>query len=902
MQSPPQKTLSLLSIAAATVLAGTGRAQTPPEDVLGFKPGADFHLANYEQAMEYFEVLDSETDRMQMLDMGETSYGRRMRYAVISSAENLARLDEYKDINRRLSLARGIGGEEAEQLADAGKAIVWIDGGLHASEVAPAQHNLQLAYDMVVDDDRRTRLIRDQVILVLVFANPDGMSLIANWYMGNVGTIYETSGLPELYQKYAGHDNNRDSMLSNLVETRNMNRATSHEWFPDILYNHHQTAPFPARIFIPPEAESTNPNVHPLVLRWKNLIGSAMGKSFEEAGQPGAISRINYDNWWPGYVTQIVESHNIPAILTETALYSYATPRYYTIGDFPAAHRDLVVGTFYPSPWEGGWWRLGDAVDYCLTASKSVLEVAAKFRFEFLYNKWRMATDVMERFENEPPYGWIISKDQRDATTTATLLERMMVLGTEVYTADDAFTHSGIEYPAGSFVIPTSQPFGLFVKNVLEIQDFPDLREHPHLWQGLVGTVNMNDAAPLRPYDGVGWTLPAQMGVSSHSMSRPLDEAVSLTQLDSAEAPAGAVERAGSHYVFSHADNNSFLALNRILAAGGNVSWALEEFDLHGVRQSKGNFLVSSDSIGLEALRTIASETRIPMTGGNPEVESHALKPQRIALYKSWSASMDAGWIRLLLETYGFDYHLLTDAEVRAGRLHERFDVILLPDQGAGQIRNGRQKGTIHPNYVGGVTQAGVENLIEFARKGGTLVSNKNSNDLLVTELRLPVRNALSGVSRNDFNIPGSILRMHYEDDHPLAFGLASDGVAYFAAGARGYELVTEELLHDEAEEKAARAEGDQGQRGGQGGAAGQQASAEDDYDMDIEVSVAARYPEKPLLISGWQVGEENLQGKAAVLDASIGDGKIVLFGFNVHNRMHTFSTFKLLFNAIYNR
>ena len=378
-------------------LTGTLLSQvTPPDKYLGFKPGADFHLANYEQAIGYFEKIASESERMLVLDMGPTSEGRRMKYAVISSEANIEKLDEYKEINKKLTLFWGVSQEEAVKLADQGKAVVWIDCGLHASETSPAQHAIQLAYDIVTGEDRSTRLIRENIIFLLVFANPDGLTLVSDWYMNNVGTKFETSRLPELYQKYAGHDNNRDSLLANLQEIQNMNRATCQEWFPEVLYNLHETAPFPARIWTPPESEPMNPNLHPIIVRWKNLIGAAMGKAFEEANQPGAISRINFDSWYPGYVTQFVDGHNIPSILTETANYRYATPYYYTLNDFPEGYRDLTKGVFYPNPWEGGWWRLGDAVAYNLTASKSVLEVAAKYKYEFLFNKWQIAKDVVE--------------------------------------------------------------------------------------------------------------------------------------------------------------------------------------------------------------------------------------------------------------------------------------------------------------------------------------------------------------------------------------------------------------------------------------------------------------------------------------------------------------------------
>jgi hypothetical protein len=304
----------------------------------------------------------------------------------------MAQLERYKDISKRLSLVRGVSPEEAERLADEGKAVVWIDGGLHATEIAPAQHIVQLAYDLITREDPKTKSVRENVIAILVFANPDGMSLVAEWYMKYVGTQYENSSMPWLYHKYIGHDNNRDSFNATQLETQNISRLQYKEWHIHVLLNHHQTAPFPTRIFIPPFGEPVNPNQHPLVIRWENLFGSAMGKSFDEENKPGAISRIAFDKWYPGYVTQIVTPHNIPSLLTEVALYRMAAPHEYTVNEIPQAYRDFLKSVFYPNPWKGGWWRLGDAVEYTLTASRSVLETAALYRRELLLNKYNRRT------------------------------------------------------------------------------------------------------------------------------------------------------------------------------------------------------------------------------------------------------------------------------------------------------------------------------------------------------------------------------------------------------------------------------------------------------------------------------------------------------------------------------
>ncbi len=865
---------------------------TPPEDYLGFKPGADFHLANYEQAIGYFELIAGQTDRMQVFDMGPTSYGRRMKYAVISSAENMAKLARFKEINRKLSLARGVSRAEAEKLADEGKAVVWIDCGLHASETSPAQHALQLAYDIVTGNDRRTRLIRKNVIFLLVFANPDGLTMISDWYKKNLGTQYEVSPLPRLYQKYAGHDNNRDSFIANLQEVQNMNRVTCHEWYPEILFNQHETAPFPARIWIPPESEPMNPNLHPIVVRWKNLIGAAMGKAFEEAGQPGAISRINFDSWYPGYVTQFVGGHNIPSILTETANYRYATPHYYTLYDFPKKYQDLVKGVFYPDPWWGGWWHLGDAVAYELTASKSVLEVAAKFKYEFLFNKWRIATDVIERFKKEPPYGWIISADQRDQNSTAQMLNRCILNGTEVYKAEEKFAHNGITYPKGTYIIPTSQPFGLFVKHIFERQDYPDLRKYTYLWQGIVGTEKPGKE-PIRAYDGAGWTLPIQMGADYHEITSPLP--VKTTLVDTVIAPAGTVKGGGSVYVFSPADNGSFLAVNRLLQAGGKVSYALAGFTLREKKYPKGTLVLQAGSVKRGKLKEISAAANISLHGGKIQVKTRPIVERRIALYKSWVPSIDEGWISYMLEKYQFPYHELTNAEVKAGNLNKRFDVIILPDQRPSSIINGFRKGTIPLNYVGGITLDGVENLKEFVLNGGTLICNKGSVDLPVKQFKFPIRNRLQKVKPDSFSCPGSLLKVNYDITHPLAFGQQKKGFAFFS---RGWAFV---MISDTVDtgKQAGKKETAKQENNAQKGVK-KTAKKEKIHYAKVKPEIIASYPDENLLISGWVLGDKLIRRKAAILNVPFGKGDVVLFGFNVHNRCQSYGNFKLLFNAIF--
>ncbi len=839
---------------------------TPPVEYLGYKPGDDFRLATYEQLIGYFELIEGQSDRLKVFDMGPTSEGRRMKYAIISSRENMANLDRYKEITGKLSLARNLTGENAKKLASQGKVIVWIDAGIHASETSPQMHHFQLAYDLITGTDRQSRFIRDNVILLLVHANPDGMTIVADWYNQNVGTPYEISRLPVLYHKYAGHDNNRDSFMGNLVETRNMNRIVGKEWFPELLYVQHEAAPFPARIWIPPNPEPVNPNIHPIIFRWKNLIGAAMGQGFESADLPGAISRTAFDLWYPGYADgPSVEGHNIPSILTETANYRYATPRFYTINDFPEQYRDLTMGTFYPSPWTGGWWRFRDAVEYNLTASKSVLDIAAKYRYEFLYYKYKMAKDVINKFNKNPPYGWIIPAQQRDPNSTALMLNRLIDYGIEVYKADKNFVYNGIPYPRGSYIIPTGQPFGMYVKNILEKQQYPDLRKYGHLWQGISRTLKW-DGAPLAPYDGVGWTLPLQMGVKTHKMDTRQN--IKSTLIPEAVSPAGRITGKGPQLFFSQTDNNSFIAVNRILKENGKVSRALSDFSIGSKKYPKGTFIAATGSISSAALGSIVSGNRIQMTAGGAQVKSKILLKAKVGLYESWVANMDRGWISYILEKYQFPYLSITDAEVKAGDLHNRFDIIILPDQSASSIINGHRKGTMPPDYTGGITSDGVENLRDFVQSGGVLICNKSSCLLPIEQFLLPVKNILEKVKADSFNCPGSLLKMDYDTNHPLAFGMKKRDIAYFSR-ALVFEILPDSLKKERK-------------------------------NKNLPTKIVAKYPDETLLKSGWILGEDVIQDKAAIVEVQFGKGKIILFGFNVHNRAQAYTTFKLLFNGLY--
>ena len=470
----------ILFLGAPVALVGEARLPTP-ESVLGFRPGADYKLATYDQSVDYFKKVAAASKYVRLLEAGKTTQGRTMYYALVSSPDNLGKIDRYREIARRLAHPQGLTDAAARKLAHDGRAFVHIDGGLHATEVAGPQHTPQLLYDLVSKvHEPDTKAILDNVIVMLwPTINPDGQQMVAEWYMKNAGTPYELSGLPHLYQEYVGHDNNRDAYMLNMVESRVLEH-TWRQWEPQIIYVHHQSGPFPTRIWLPPFSEPVGIDAPFIMSREVNMIGMAIAKGLEEHGQVGATHMgTAFDAWYPGYVDYAPNFKNIAAFWTETALFQYATPHDYTISDFPPNMRDLRSQSLYSSPWPPGRWRLRDAVEYMETASLSVLEFASKYKNSLLYDRYQAGRDQIVLGSKKAPYGYFIPQQQRDPVAAVEMLRRIAFGGVRVWTLTAAVTIGPDTFPSGTWVIPTDQEFAAMAREVLDAQSYPDLRQYP---------------------------------------------------------------------------------------------------------------------------------------------------------------------------------------------------------------------------------------------------------------------------------------------------------------------------------------------------------------------------------------------------------------------------------------
>ncbi|MBA2354706.1 MAG: peptidase [Acidobacteria bacterium] len=885
-----------------TLTGASGLAQTgivSPKEQFGFAIGDDYQLATYEQLSAYWQRLDQQSDRMTLVDIGRTAEGRTQWMAIITSPENHRKLERVKTIARRLALAGDVAtAAEAHALAAEGKAVVWIDGGLHATETLGAQQLIETVYQLVSGEDAETRRILDDVVVLAVHANPDGHDLVANWYLREPDPRKRVEGnLPRLYQKYAGHDNNRDSYMAALAETANMNRILYREWYPQIMYNHHQTGPAGTVMFAPPFRDPFNYVYDPLIPTSLDLVGAAMHTRFAAEGKPGVTMRrgANYSTWWNGGLRTTVYFHNMIGLLTETI--GSPTPI-----EIPFRPDRLLPSNDLPFPIEPQTWHFRQSIEYSLTANRAVLDLASRYREQFLFNIWRMGRNAIERGQTDTwtmtpgrlaklneearasgvpvtasgsggstppslftrvlrdpalrdPRGYILSADQPDFPTAIVFANALIKAGVAVHTARETFSVAGRTYPAGSLVVKTAQAFRPHVLDMFEPQDHPNDVQYP-------------GGPPIAPYDSAGWTLAYQMGVKVDRILDAFDGPFTVAQNELA-IPPGTVRgpaRAAA-YAFAHTTNQAFRVVNRLLAAGDRVE-----------RLADGRFLVRSRAGTRARLQALATVTGVSFDALSARpAAGRVLRPVRIGLWDRFGGSMPSGWLRLVFEQFEFPYEVVYPAQLDAGNLGARFDAIVLVDgaisgaTGDDSIARSPRPETIPAEYrerLGAVTASRtVPQLKAFLEQGGTVLAI-GSSTRLAGLLDLPITNKLTesvnGVERplprEKYYVPGSILRVRVDPSHPLAHGLADQVDVYF----------------DNSPVFALPA--DAAARG---------------------IAPVAWFDTASPLRSGWALGQQQLEGGVAIAEATVGKGTLVLYGPEVTFRSQPHGTFKFLFNGL---
>jgi Zinc carboxypeptidase len=917
------------------VLAATARPSnaagpiTTPKEHFGFNMGDDYCLANYKQLMTYWAKLEKESDRIRLVDIGKTEEGRPELMCIVSSPANIKNLAHYQDIAKRLARAKGIDEAQARQLATEGKAVVWIDGGLHASEVLCAQALIESVYRMLSSSDPETLRFLDDVIILFVHANPDGMDLCADWYMREKNPQQRSlGGLPRLYQKYIGHDNNRDFYACTQAETKNMNRVMYTEWFPQIVYNHHQTGPPGAVLFCPPFRDPFNYNVDPLVISGIDAVGAAMMERFLEEGKPGATSRsgARYSTWFNGGLRTTTYFHNMIGLLTETI----GSPTPSSIPFNPAMQ---LPKADYLAPIAPQTWHFRQSVEYSVTANKAVLDYASRNRERLLRNMWLMGKNAIERGnrdswtttpkvvaaarreggsgpavragvrrggsggaanfaklfhdpERRDPRGYVIPANQPDFPTATKFLKALAETGVTIHRATSPFEVAGKKYPAGSYVVKCDQAFRAHVLDMFEPQDHPDDFAYP-------------GAPPTAPYDVAGYTLAYQMAVRFDRIldgfTGPFEEVTGPI----VPTPATVADTEGAVGFFLAArTNDAFRAVNRLLKAGEEVKRLHQRFTVQGFVHPPGFFYIPRKATTLPALDKIAAELGVRFIGtpAAPGAEAVTLKPVRIGLWDRYGGSMPSGWTRWVFEQFEFPYQLVFAPQMDKGGLNDKFDVIVLADGavpqrgGGGGGRGGRggrgggggggdvqpdepgpagvDASLIPPEYrgqQGNITpEKTIPELRKFLENGGTILAVGSSCNL-ANQLGLPVTNHLVTKDKEPLG-----REKFYVPGSVLSVKLDPSNSLAWGLDEHVDVFFSGSPAFDFAE--GAEAKG---------------------------LKKVAWYDSKTPLRSGWAWGQENLDGGIGIIDAKVGKGRLALFGPQITFRGQPHGTFKFLFNGI---
>ncbi|HSE16978.1 MAG TPA: M14 family metallopeptidase [Pyrinomonadaceae bacterium] len=708
-----------------------------PKSVLGFNPGDDRTIAGWSQITDYFERLDRASDRVLVQTLGQSTLKRPLIVAFISARENILALPKYKEMQQQLADPRKITQNlQRDRLLANGKVVVAISCSIHSTEIVASQMSMQLAYELATAQDADTREILQNTILMLIPSpNPDGIDIVANWYRKTLGTSHEGREPPELYHHYAGHDDNRDWFMLNLKETQLITRLLWHDWFPQIVYDVHQQGSNGSRFFIPPFYDPPNPNISPLLLRQVGLIGHKVAADLQAAGFQGVLTNALYDTWWHGGFRTAPYFHNSIGILSEAASARLMSPANVTVEQLSRSstrgmRNATESSTNFPDPWPAGQWRPRDIMSMEMISARSILEMAAKFRLEYLRNFYELGRKNIESTAKDEPQAYLIPAGQARDEAVAKLVGSLIDQGVEVFRLDRELhvllatpvlrrvnpvaeklgnyrrlaslaSSSMQEAPLGSYIIFLNQPQRTNVLALFEPQIYPNR---------LTG-----QGEAERPYDVAGWTLPLQMGV---------------------DAPAVV---------------------------------AIKE----AANERKLTLLKDANEVRADLALTLKK-------GDESPIKNPVKQPVRVGIYKGWTSNMDEGWTRYIFDTFNVPYTSVRDADMRQGALSSKFDALIFTSQAATQIINGNATGTLPAEYTGGITEGGVKNLKEFVNNGGMMICFDNACDMAIKEFDLPLKNTLEGVRSSEFYCPGSIVALDVDNKHPIASMLPSSVPAYF--------------------------------------------------------------------------------------------------------------------------
>lgn len=828
---------------------------TAPEEFFGFALGSDRKMARWDKIVEYFNLLDSQSDRIQVINMGPSTEGNPFLEVIITSPENFAHLEEIRKTNLAIADPRGMSKEQIDALVQKGKAVCVQSMSLHASEIGGTQMAPQLAHDLLAGDSEDIKRILDNVVFIMVPCfNPDGQIMMTDWYYENLDTPYEGCQYPKLYHKYTGHDNNRDAFAQNIIESVYMGKIIFRDWMPQAYQDHHHMGSFGARLFIAPYKNPLRPYHDPILWRELNWYGANMAYQLESKGLDGVTSGAQFPSWGHYGYHWITNSHNIAGMLTESANAKLATPLYIDPanlkGDGDNFMPEYEAQTNFPSPWPGGWWHIGDVMKRQYTAAYALLDTMAKNREAVLRNMTIKALNQTKRGEESETYAFIIPTKQYDKGVFEKFIKILQGQNIELKVADKPFTVGHASYEAGTVVVFLAQPKYALIMNLLGETHYPD-----NIW-----TRDKNGA--LSAFDSACDNVNEFMGVDVIPANQKFEGEFKLFTGLKNEPQTFAEKKDG--YVLSAKENEGYHAANLLLQAGCKVS-RIDMCPFH-------DFYVEGDA---QTIEKVIQETGVTArTSARPTDGLTELKPLKVAMYERYYAgNAEEGWTRLLFETYGYKSTPVLDADIIGGALKD-YDVLILPSDEPEMLygpkydpTNPKNAGSFSycgnqpPKYQSGLGTEGAQAIKEFVENGGRLLTMGHSCDYAIKTLGIGVKNVVKDKPFAEFNTHGSTLHVKVDVQHPVGYGMPEKAL----------------ILHWN----------------------GPVFEISDTANSD-KYHTVVRFEQKNLLKSGLLVGEKLIAGKAAMMTAKVGKGEVYLYGFAPQQRMQTHGTFKLLFNALY--
>ncbi len=842
-----------------------------PSQFFGFQPGSDRMLLDYEELIEYLTKLATESPRLELREIGESPQGRKMYCAFFSMDENINNLENLRDINRRLALDPEIPADQQEVLLKNGKVFFMAALSMHSGEVGPSQSAPIIAHDLVTTTDPQVLDWLDKVVYMMIPChNPDGMDMIVNHYKKYKGTKYEGSSMPGIYHKYVGHDNNRDFVTLSQSDTKAIARLYNTEWYPHIMVEKHQMGSRGPRYFVPPMHDPIAENVNESLWNWTWVLGSNLATDMTEAGLAGISQHYLFDDYWPGS-TETCNWKGVIGLLTEAASVKYATPIFIEpteLGAYGKGLSEYKKSINMPLPWPGGWWRLGDIVEYEIVSTMSLLKTAALHRREILAFRNTHCKKEVQRGREQPPYFYILPREQHDPSELVNLVNLLMEHGVNVYELTEPFTSANRIFAPGDLIVPLAQPYRPFIKEVMEAQVFPVRHYTPG------GKI-------IKPYDITSWSLPLHNGVTAVEIDQSPSQPPAFTQIIFPFNLKTDLPNTFQSVILNVNSNESFQAAFKAKKIGLKVERLVEPAVIDVVNYPRGSFLIHRDNKNKSKLQQLLNGLQLSpgFVVDKVNFQSEPIAIPRIALVESYFHDMDAGWTRYVFDSYKIPFQVVRPGDFKTIDFAKKFDVVIFPNENVNVLEKGKYKSDSEyfisaypPEFTQGIGDEGKTQLLTFLDQGGIIIAWGGSTKLFggqleikrgkdeVEEFQLPFSDKSDKLRKAGLYCPGSLVRLELLGDHPITLGMERE-IGVFSRGKPVF------------------------------------ATSFPNFDMDRRV--IGKFPETDILLSGYCENEEKLANQVGLVWLKKGKGQLVLFAFNPQFRASTSVSYKLLLNSI---